>query len=213
MGDVYFSDVKRWLATLSTVFATRRQELNALDAAIGDGDHGTTMARGFEAARVATLSVETDIGSMLQEAGRALLKAGGAAGPLFGTIFVEAGRVATDRSTLASRDVADMLAAAAGAVERLGGARPGQKTLIDALQPAAGAARAAVLSGGSTTRVVAAAADAARAGVEQTRALAAHHGRARFLGERAIGQADPGAVSVWLMLDTLLSVLNDGGAG
>lgn len=196
------SQVRTWLTMLPVEFAARQAELDALDAAVGDGDHGTTMARGFGGVAAAAQS-QADIGAMLQSAGRTLLKMGGAAGPLFSTFFLEAGRVAAGTTALAPGEIAEMLARASAGVQARGRAQVGQKTMVDALQPAAEAARAAAAAGGSAESVIAAAAEAARTSAAETRKLVAQQGRARFLGERSADHQDPGAASVSLLLETL----------
>jgi dihydroxyacetone kinase-like protein len=200
-------EVRAWLAALTELFAAKRTDLDTMDAAIGDGDHGTTMARGLGAVPAATAGTYADIGALLQQVGRTLLKIGGATGPLFGTLFIEAGSVTAGMTTLAPADVAHMLSAASRAVQNRGGANAGNKTMVDALQPAAEAATAAAAAGASLERVVAAAADAANAGAVNTRSLVAHQGRARFLGERSAGHQDPGATSVALLLEALLATI------
>lgn len=200
------SQVRTWLAMLPAEFAARQAELDALDAAVGDGDHGTTMARGFGGVTAAALS-QADIGAMLQSAGRTLLKMGGAAGPLFATFFLEAGRVAAGTTALAPGEIAEMLARASAGVQARGRAQVGQKTMVDALQPAAEAARAAAAAGGSAESVIAAAAEAARTSAAETRKLVAQQGRARFLGERSADHQDPGAASMSLLLEMLLKAV------
>jgi dihydroxyacetone kinase-like protein len=180
----------------------RKDELCALDAALGDGDHGVSMAKAFGAAD-SRLGIVTsqDIGVILQEVGKTLLTAvGGAMGPLFGTAFIEAGKVSAGQTTITPDLVARMLDAAVQGVVRRGRAQPGDKTMLDALEPAARAARLAVDKGCEAVTAARAAAEAAEAGAQATREMVARVGRASRLGERTIGHQDPGATSVAIIL-------------
>ncbi len=180
----------------------RKDELCALDAALGDGDHGISMAKAFGAAESRlTGVVSRDIGVILQEVGKTLLTAvGGAMGPLFGTAFIEAGKVSAGQTTITPNLVARMLDAAVQGVAHRGKAQPGDKTMLDALEPAARAAGVAVDEGCDALTAARAAAEAAEAGAQATRAMVARVGRASRLGERTIGHQDPGATSVAIIL-------------
>ncbi len=225
MTDASPLDFRRLVADIAAAIEAHTGELNALDAAVGDGDHGTTLARGFAraaeavaaaaavpSAAAATGAVSTaaasdvasDPGRIFQIAGRVLLTMGGASGPLFATIFMEAGRAAAGAGDpLSPTVIAQMLAAAADGVQSRGGTARGDKTLYDALDPAAAAAREAAASGQDAAAVIAAAAAAARAGAESTRSMVARQGRARFVGERSAGHIDPGAAAIALILETI----------
>ncbi len=135
---------------------------------------------------------------------------GGAAGPLYGTLFLEMGKAAGDRATLTLGDWAAVVAAGAAGVQMRGKAEPGDKTMVDALLPAAAALRAAAASGATLQAACRAAADAAAEGMRATTPLVARKGRASYLGERSAGHQDPGATSSWLLLETAAEVF--GGA-
>jgi len=174
--------------------------LTDADLAIGDGDHGIGMRRGFEAAReaLATAPPET-IDAAFKAVGGAILSAtGGAAGAIFGTLFRSGSKAFAGRGAVDADGFAGFLEGGLEAVLKRGGVVEGQKTIIDAAAPAARAARAAVAGGLRAT--VAASAEAALAGVEATKAMVATTGKARSLGERSIGHPDPGAISVSLIL-------------
>ena len=209
MSDMWAAQMQRWMRCLAVVFGEREAELNALDALIGDGDHGSTMARGFAQAAQAASEAGGDAQSVLQAAGRALLGMGGASGPLFGTMLLAAGDAMAGSAPLTGAHIAKVLAAATDRVRARGRVSRGHKTMFDALAAAAEAAHAAGDAGAGATEVIMTAADAARAAVEQTRHLEARQGRARFLGERTIGHPDPGAMSVWLMLDVLATLVRN----
>jgi dihydroxyacetone kinase-like protein len=174
-------------------------ELTALDQAIGDGDHGLNMARGFEAvAAVADELAGLGFGAALQKAGMTLvMKVGGASGPLYGSALMAMGKAAPERPTDAA-SAAAMLAAGVEAVKARGKSDAGAKTMLDVLVPAQ-----AALAGGGAAAMLA----AADAGLEATRAMRATKGRAAFLGERSVGHLDPGARSSALLIHLVCDVL------
>jgi dihydroxyacetone kinase-like protein len=177
--------------------------LTDADLAIGDGDHGIGMQRGFEAAleNLATTPPET-IEAAFKVVGTAVLsKTGGAAGAIFGTLFRSGAKPLSGREELDGEGLAAFLEDGLEAVLKRGGVTEGQKTIIDALAPAARAARARSADGLGV--VVTAATDAALAGVEATRDMIATTGKARSLGERSLGHRDPGAISVSLILKAM----------
>ncbi len=202
-------DIRPLFADLAAVFDARAADLDGLDAAVGDGDHGTTLARGFtRASEAVEQNPSTDPGTLLRAAGRALLTMGGASGPLFATIFLEAGKSASAHATdgqaaVTAQSVAAMLTAAADGVQRRGKVIRGDKTLYDALAPAADAARSAAENGAGVPDVVDAAAAAARAGAEGTRMMIGRKGRAAFMAERSAGHPDPGAIAIAMLLEAV----------
>jgi phosphoenolpyruvate---glycerone phosphotransferase subunit DhaL len=197
-------DERRMLAEVvaSVGEALRREEqrLCDLDAAVGDGDHGLTMVRCWALVEREAGGEDASVGEALERAGRAVVASGGGAtGPLLGTGLIAAGRAAAEEAEPSSRAAA-MLEAAAEEVERRGRAKLGDRTFLDALRPAAEAARRAAGDGRTLAEVVSASAEAAEAGAAATAELVARVGRATRLGERALGHPDPGAVSVAIML-------------
>jgi phosphoenolpyruvate---glycerone phosphotransferase subunit DhaL len=215
-----YDKLTAWLRLSADRIHEQAAALTALDRAIGDGDHGINMDRGFSAI-VATLD-ETEApvteglneaetaATLLRTAGKRLISTvGGASGPLYGTAFLRAaGAIAAGNGRPAETIVA-ALEAAAGGVASLGKASPGEKTMLDALVPAAQAARAAVDSGATLAAVASAARDAAEAGAVATIPMLATKGRASYLGERSIGHQDPGATSLALLLRALADVASD----
>ena len=176
-------------------------ELTDLDRAIGDGDHGTNMRRGFEAVltTVDELSAK-NLGESLRGLGTTLvMKVGGASGPLYGTLFISLGKSLGDE--VSRERVADAFAAAVEAVKARGKSDVGQKTMLDVLAPVLEVLREG--GDGLPLRLKAAAKDAA----EKTIQMRAIRGRASFLGERSIGHMDPGARSSALIIDAIADVM------
>ena len=203
-----------WLRRSAAVVAENRMALIELDRAIGDGDHGENLDRGFTAI-LAKLDEETPAtpGAAFKMAAMTLMsKVGGAAGPLYGTAFLRAATAVGDATELDSALLAAALTAARDGVVARGKAETGDKTMIDAWTPAVDAASAAAESGESPSAVLAAAATAAEAGAVATDPLIAHKGRASYLGERAIGHRDPGAASSALILRAAAQAADPGAA-
>jgi dihydroxyacetone kinase-like protein len=183
--------------------SAHRSELGGLDRAIGDGDHGENLDRGFGAVSAGLEALPDDAtpGEALKLIATILIaKVGGAAGPLYGTAFLRAAAAAGDRREFDSVALSQLLAAARDGIAHRGKAVPGDKTMIDAWSAAVDAASSVALAGGNETAVLAAAADAAEAGAVSTEPLVARKGRASYLGERAIGHRDPGAQSSAIIL-------------
>ena len=193
---------RRWITLAAADVASHRDYLIDLDRAIGDGDHGENMDRGFTAALAALESAEdADISGVLKTVAKTLMSTvGGAAGPLYGTAFLRASKAAAGGGELDGAGVAAIIAGALEGIQARGKATTGEKTMVDAWSPACEAARAAVASGGDASAVLEAAATAAEAGARATEPLRATKGRASYLGERSIGHLDPGAVSTSLIL-------------
>ncbi|MEO6748254.1 MAG: dihydroxyacetone kinase subunit DhaL [Casimicrobiaceae bacterium] len=178
--------------------------LSELDGAIGDGDHGINMSKGFRLADARLADAAPDLAQGLEILGDTLLnEIGGSMGPIYGTFFGEMGRRFGDAGRINRSSFASALHAATGAVQELGGAAPGDKTLIDVLVPALAAYDKAVNRDDSFAACLNAMNDAAGDGLEATRDMIAKVGRAARLGERSRGTPDPGAASCRLLLATL----------
>lgn len=192
-----------WIRQSARVVSEHRVELVTLDRAIGDGDHGENLDRGFTAvlAKLDDLPPDSAPGDALKMVATTLISTvGGASGPLLGTAYLKAaGAVGTEKELDGAALVALLTAARDGIVLR-GKAEPGDKTMIDAWTPAVDAAAAAQAEGKSEAEILDAAATAAEAGAVATEPLVARKGRASYLGERAIGHRDPGAQSSSLIL-------------
>ncbi len=137
---------------------------------------------------------------------------GGAAGPLYGTLLLEMGKAAAQRTTLTAAEWAGVVSAGVAGVQMRGKAEAGDKTMVDALLPAAEALRTAAGSGATLPAACRAAADAAAEGMRRTTPLVARKGRASYLGERSAGHQDPGATSSWLLLETAARTFGASGA-
>jgi dihydroxyacetone kinase-like protein len=197
--------LRTWLLTAADRIAAQAEHLTALDAAIGDADHGHNMARGFAAVgeRLA-LQPDDEAGALLRLAGSALVSTvGGAAGPLYGTALLRAGGAVAGKHTLTTADLATAWRAALDGVVARGKASPGEKTMVDALLPAVEALEEAAALGATPAEALTRAADAAERGALATIPLVATKGRASYLGERSAGHQDPGATSTALLLRAL----------
>lgn len=187
-----------------------RDFLTDLDREIGDADHGVNMARGFQAVLERVSPEEEDIGAALKKAGMTLLSTvGGASGPLYGTAYMEAGKVLAGKTELLPEDLKAALDAAIAGIQKRGKAERGEKTMLDALIPARDAFAEHMAEG--RIPALEAACESARAGVEYTKTIVATKGRASYLGERSLGHQDPGATSATLTLEALLDFLKKRG--
>ncbi|MGV9559514.1 dihydroxyacetone kinase subunit DhaL [Streptomyces sp. NPDC003401] len=190
MLDVDF--FRRWMTATAVSVDREAERLTALDSPIGDADHGSNLQRGFTAV-VAALEKEPPAtpGAVLVLAGRRLISTvGGASGPLYGTLLRGTGKALGDAAEVSEEEFAQAFRAGVDAVMQLGGAAPGDKTMIDALVPAADA----LADGFGAART------AAEQGALATVPLQARKGRASYLGERSIGHQDPGATSSALLV-------------
>jgi dihydroxyacetone kinase-like protein len=194
------------MSETATAVRDQRDYLTQLDSAIGDGDHGTNMNRGFEAVEKALAGQNGSVppGRLLIVAGKTLVSTvGGASGPLWGSALRAAGRSLGDADRFEGVELAAALDAAIAAVVDLGAATPGDKTMIDALLPAAQALHDGLDSGMPLQAAITAASEAAEEGARATVPMLARKGRASYLGERSVGHQDPGATSAALILRAL----------
>jgi dihydroxyacetone kinase-like protein len=203
------SALEAWIHEYARTIADHKEELTALDSAIGDADHGTNMDRGMSAA-VAALETAppADPAALLKQVGMTLVsKVGGASGPLYGTFFLRmAGALGAGPAD--DETFARALRAGLDGVIARGKAEPGDKTMLDALVPACDALDAALAAGQPLGEALEAAAGAAGRGRAATVPLVARKGRASYLGERSAGHQDPGATSTALLLDAAVSALS-----
>ena len=204
---------QRWIESSAADIAEQRDYLVDLDRAIGDGDHGENMDRGFTAAVEALGQAQpASVAEVLKTVAKTLMSTvGGAAGPLYGTAFLRASKAAGD-GELDGAGVAAVIAGALDGIQARGKATTGEKTMVDAWTPALEAARAAAESGSDPVAVLEAAATAAEAGAAATEPMRATKGRASYLGERSIGHLDPGAVSTSLILRAAARAAGEAGA-
>ena len=204
---------RRWIELSAADIAEQRDYLVDLDRAIGDGDHGENMDRGFKAAVEALEQAQPgSVAEVLKTVAKTLMSTvGGAAGPLYGTAFLRASKAAGD-GELDGAGVAAVIAGALDGIQARGKGTTGEKTMVDAWTPALEAARAAAESGSDPVAVLEAAATAAEAGAAATEPMRATKGRASYLGERSIGHLDPGAVSTSLILRAAVRAAGEAGA-
>jgi dihydroxyacetone kinase-like protein len=202
--------VLTWLEKSAEVLAENKEYLTSLDSAIGDADHGINMDRGFKKIMSQLPGVaESDIGNILKTTGMALISSvGGAAGPLYGTLFMRAGMALGGKQELNETDMVTLLQAAIDGVVQRGKANLGDKTMVDALSPALEAFKETVeVNGGDNLTALQNAVAAAEKGMKETIPMQAKKGRASYLGERSIGHQDPGATSSYLILKALLETI------
>ncbi|MFE2053740.1 dihydroxyacetone kinase subunit DhaL [Streptomyces sp. NPDC059459] len=189
---------RRWMTATAAMVDREAERLTALDSPIGDADHGSNLQRGFRAVTAMLEKEAPDTpGAVLTLAGRRLISTvGGASGPLYGTLLRRTGKALGDAAEVSTEQLADALRTGVDAVRTLGGAAPGDKTMIDALVPAVDA----------LGESFAAARAAAEEGAGATVPLRARKGRASYLGERSVGHQDPGATSAALLVAALEEV-------
>jgi dihydroxyacetone kinase-like protein len=207
------TEIRDWIQAYAAEVAEHRAELVKLDTAIGDGDHGTNMDRGMRKAVEKLDGVEgDDIGALLKAVGMALVSSvGGAAGPLYGTLFLQMGTAAGGRDEVDLAGWTEMLEAGVTGVQARGKAEPGDKTMVDALIPALDALRSAADDGADLNDALRRSADAAAEGMRATTPLEARKGRASYLGPRSVGHQDPGATSSQLLLEVAATTFDGDG--
>ena len=201
---VEYSQALGWVRAFSSSVAENKDYLTKLDQAIGDADHGINMDRGMTAVLAKLDGLEgDDIGGMFKTVGMTLVSTvGGAAGPLYGTLFLQMGVATAGKTELEPEDWAGALDAAVDGVQMRGKAEPGDKTMVDALIPARDTFSAALAEGASFEEALTKSAQAAEEGMQATIPLVAKKGRASYLGERSAGHQDPGATSSHLLVKT-----------
>ena len=199
---VYRDDVLAWIVAVASTISDNNTYLTELDSAIGDADHGANMDRGFKAVinKMPEIS-DKDIGTIFKTVGMTLLSTvGGAGGPLYGTLFLQAGLKTAGKMELTLADWAEALEAALSGIIMRGKAEPGDKTMVDALTPAVAALKQALQETQPINTALVQSAEAAKKGMEATIPLVARKGRASYLGERSAGHQDPGATSSYMLL-------------
>lgn len=178
--------------------------LTDLDRLIGDADHGINMARGYTEVLKTLDQENTDIGAVLKDVGKVLIKTvGGASGPLYGTAYMKAGKVMNGKTEVTAEDAKAMMDAIIGGIKLRGKAEQGEKTMLDSIIPAYEALCAGIDSGKDLKACLDDMCSAAEAGVEYTKTIRATKGRASYLGDRSIGVQDPGATSSLYTLEAI----------
>jgi dihydroxyacetone kinase phosphoprotein-dependent L subunit len=205
MPKATFGDVERVVRTIATVAVENEKYFGDLDAVVGDGDFGYSMARGFEIVLADWDGFDrTDIGTFLKKIAVVITsRIGGTSGPIWGTAFLRSGATAGAATELDPAQIVAMLRAAIEGIKARGRSDLGDKTLLDALIPATDAIEEAVTGGADANGTLRAAARVARERAEATRSMQAMRGRASYTGERSIGTLDAGAVAVAVMFEAL----------
>lgn len=209
--EITTADLTRWLKGFAIAVHQNRVLLTELDSAIGDADHGSNMDRGMAAVVIAIdeLTAPTTAGALLTTAGSTLVSTvGGASGPLYGTFMLRLAASLGDAASVTPQQLAAGVRAGLEGVAARGRAQLGDKTMLDALSPAADALDTAVAAGSSLHQALESACSAAAAGRDATTPMQARKGRASYLGERSIGHQDPGATSVELLLAAAVEALS-----
>mgnify|MGYP006280180959 FL=1 len=202
-------DLHAWIRTFADRVAEERAYLTKLDSAIGDGDHGQNMNRGLSHA-VDQIDDDASMSDTMRTVAMALIsKTGGASGPLYGTLFMDAGKTTAEHDELGTPEVAAFFRAGLNGVQRRGKAEPNDKTMVDALLPAVEALEDAAENGTPLSEAIQQAANAAKKGMEATTPLEARKGRASYLGERSKGHQDPGATATYYLLDAAATAWSD----
>jgi dihydroxyacetone kinase/dihydroxyacetone kinase-like protein len=203
MADSSFEDVELVVRTIAQTAVDNEKYFGDLDAVVGDGDFGYSMARGFELVLADFDAFDRDdIGTFLKKIAVVITsRVGGTSGPLWGTGFLRAGAVAAGKTELTADDVIAMLRAAIEGIKKRGNSDLGDKTLLDALQPAVDVLEKALADGDTAGDAIRKAATTARERADATTEMIAKRGRAAYTGERSIGTLDAGAVAVALMFE------------
>lgn len=188
-----------------------KQFLTDLDAAIGDGDHGINLSKGFKVALEKVKSSEfKDWGEVFKTVGMAIVSnVGGASGPLYGTAFMKSSMLGKGKTEITLEDYRDILKASIDGIKMRGKGDKGDKTMLDALIPAYEEVCYGVENNLSVLNTLKNSVDAARNGVEYTKLIAARKGRASYLGDRSIGHQDPGATSSLMILEVVFDTVNE----
>lgn len=203
--EISVDELRKSLIHSAKKIQENREYLCELDSAIGDGDHGNSMSKGFKAVENKLENNDPDtVGHLFKLVGTTLMKnMGGATGPIFATLFMSAGKKAGDRKNADLDTLADMFETSLKDVSERGDAKPGDKTMIDALKPAVEALRESGKKDRSITEGMKLAYERASEGVEKTKEMKPSRGKAKSLGDRAIGHQDPGATSVSLIFKAM----------
>ena len=208
--EVTLAQMQRWLLLYADRIDEEKDQLTALDAAIGDADHGVNMQNGMEKMRqrMEEIGECADISVFLRTIAMTLISSiGGAAGPLYGVFFLRAAKEATPGATIQLEELSRMFRVGLESIQQRGDAKLGDKTMVDALAPAIAALESATEAGRSVTEALDEARLAAEGGMLATIDMEAQKGRASYLGPRSIGHQDPGATSAYLLIEAAAATL------
>lgn len=201
-------DAKEIIEEIISAIETNKGWLSEIDGAIGDGDHGVNMAKGFGMMKDKIGESSGSLSEVLNMAGMTLLsKIGGAMGPIYGTFFMRMGKAVRGKEIIEGNDIFNMLDGALEGVKKRGGAEAGDKTLVDALEPAKRGYEDALKEGKAVQEAIDKMINGAKTGMENTKELVAKKGRSSRLGERSRGTIDAGAASCYIILKALFEPL------
>lgn len=202
------SSIYKCLSLIGERIIENKDYLTELDREIGDSDHGINMARGFKTVLEKVNPEESDIGAALKKAGMTLLSTvGGASGPLYGTAYMESGKVLAGKTEIDSEAMKAVFESSIAGIQKRGKAVRGEKTMLDSIIPASETYARKISEGSSLIEALDSACESAREGVEYTKTIIATKGRASYLGERSIGHQDPGATSAMITLEAIRDYL------
>jgi dihydroxyacetone kinase-like protein len=203
--ELNLDDLKKIIERIAITLDENSAYLSELDSFVGDGDHGTTVSRGFrEVIKKIKENPFDDISELLKTVGLTLISSmGGASGPIFGSIFIAMAKTIEGRDKIDLKDLTRMFSDSMDKVMLIGGAKPGDKTLIDSLNPMVESLKDSSLKGLSLKDGVALAEIAALEGAESTKDMVGKKGRSKYLGERSIGYQDAGATTMYLIIKSI----------
>lgn len=208
------TEIKEWLIKLSYAYEENKDYLTKLDSDIGDADHGINMSRGFNFVKdvISALDEDAGISSMFKQTATLLIKnVGGSSGPLYGTFFLNASIVSSNKEELFLDDILEIFNRGTNAIAALGKSKAGEKTMLDTLYPVVEAIKQFVsnnkLTDGNLEEFKNNILSAAENGMKSTIDMLATKGRASYLGDRSIGHQDPGATSSYILVKELINVL------
>jgi dihydroxyacetone kinase-like protein len=209
MSNISSNQIFAWIERYGAHIAEQKDYLTQLDSAIGDADHGANMHRGLQAVLKKKAELQnTDIGALLKGVAMTLISTvGGASGALYGTFFLQASTMAGSRTELSPSEFGSILEKGLAGIVLRGKAAIGDKTMVDALQPAIKAYKHSVDSGETLEQALSKAVGAAEEGLKSTVPLVARKGRASYLGERSAGHPDPGATSTLILFRSAAETL------
>ncbi len=209
MSNISSNQIFAWIERYAAHIAEQKDYLTELDAAIGDADHGANMNRGLQAVLAKKPDLAgADIGALLKGVAMTLISTvGGASGALYGTFFLQASTLAGGRTELSPSEFGSLLEKGLAGIVLRGKAAVGDKTMIDALQPATKAYKHSIESGETLEQALSKAVSAAEEGLKSTIPLVARKGRASYLGERSAGHPDPGATSTLILFRSATEAL------
>ena len=208
--NLVFEDFKKIITGINKTIQENKILLCKLDSVIGDGDHGMTIAKGFDAAMEKIEKTQpANISDLLKAAGSAIIMTiGGVSGPIFGSLFSEMGRtISSDIESVDIKILSSMFSASLEKIMKLGGAEPGDKTMVDAFYPAVKSLEDSADAGLSIKDALNKMVEASRAGADSTKDMISKKGRSSYSGERSLGYEDAGANTVYFIIKAIYEEL------